>query len=85
MLCQKPVILDFPKFSILSAKIIIARVFLWKMVFWKEITFCCIATEQSKKSSFESKYSSKSKINLDNEASAEDKFQNAKETKLQKF
>ena len=55
------------------------------MVFWKEITFCCIATEQSKKSSFESKYSSKSKINLDNEASAEDKFQNAKETKLQKF
>ena len=37
------------------------------------------------KSSFASKSSSKSKIDLRNETSAEDKFQNARETKLQKF
>ena len=36
-------------------------------------------------SSSASKSSSKSKIDLRNETSAEDKFQNAKETKLQKF
>ena len=40
------------------------------------VYFCCIATKLSKRSSFKSKSSSKSKIDLQNETSAENKFQN---------
>ena len=42
----------------------------------------CIATKQSERSSIKSRSSSKSKIDLRNETSAEDKFQNVRETKL---
>ena len=74
--------MNIPEFLILNAKIIIVRLFLWKMVFWKRFFFCCIATRYSKKSSFEAKFSSKSETDLRNETSAEDKFQNVKEKKL---
>ena len=50
-----------------------------------KIIFCYIATKYSESSSFESKFSSKSKIDLHNETSPDDKFRNVRETKLQKF
>ena len=42
-----------------------------------------VKINKSKRSSFESMSSSKSKIVLRNETSTEDKFQNVRETKLQ--
>ena len=53
--------------------------------FLEKIYILLHATKQSKRSSVESKSSTKSKIDLRNETSAEDKFQSVKETKLQKF
>ena len=82
--------MNFPKFSIVNPKIIIVGLFCVENIFLETIfhvyirqfIFSCIATKQSKKSSFESTSSSKPKIELHNETSAEDKFENVRERKL---
>ena len=87
--------MNFPKFSISNAKIIIVKLFfLWKTVFWKQFSvfilddlfFAVLRQNKVKGLPSSQKSSSKSKIELRKGTSAEDsasaKFQNVKETEL---
>ena len=77
--------MNFPKFSILNAKVIIAKTILAENCFLETINVLLYCDKIKEKVSVRVKSSSKSKIDLRNKFSVQDKLQNIKKTKLQKF
>ena len=77
--------MNFPKFSILNAKVIIVKTILAENCFLETINVLLYCDKIKEKVSVRVKSSSKSKIDLRNKFSVQDKLQNIKKTKLQKF